>query len=104
LPTLQLFSSHYRQPYVQQGNLGLEVQASKDLSVSANYIVSKGTRLQQIRDANLGSTVAATIAVAGTNTLLTYRAFQDPRPISGFDRTTVFNSDANSITTVSQFR
>jgi outer membrane receptor protein involved in Fe transport len=96
-PTLQLFSSHYREPYVQQGNLGLEVQASKDLSVSANYIVSKGTHLQQIRDANLGSTVAATIAVAGTNTLLSYRAFQHPRPISGFDRILVFNSDANSI-------
>lgn len=97
LPTLQLFSSHYRQPYVQQANVGLAVQASKDLSVSANYIVSKGTHLQQIRDANLGSTVGATIAVAGTNTLLSYRAFQDRRPIYGFDRILVFNSDANSI-------
>ena len=97
LPTLQLFSSHYREPYVQQGNLGVEVQATKNLSVSTNYIVSKGTHLQQIRDANLGSTVAATIGIAGTNTLLSYRAFQYPRPISGFERILVFNSDANSI-------
>ena len=97
LPTLQLFSSHYHQPYVQQGNLGLEVQASKDLSVSANYIVSKGTHLQQIRDVNLGGTVPGTIAIAKTNTFFSYRAFQEPRPISDFNRILVFNSDANSI-------
>ena len=97
LPTLQLFSSHYRQPYVQQGNLGLEVQASKDLSVSANYIVGKGTHLQQIRDVNLGGTVTGTIAIANTEALFSYRAFQDPRPISDFNRILVFNSDANSI-------
>jgi Carboxypeptidase regulatory-like domain/TonB dependent receptor len=96
-PTLQLFSAQYRQPYVQQGSLGLEIQTSQNLSVSANYIVSKGTYLQQIRDVNLGSTVPGTIAIANTNTLLSYRAFEDPRPISGFDRILVFNSDANSI-------
>ena len=96
-PTLQLFSPHYRQPYVQQGSLGLEVQASKDLTVSASYIFSKGTHLQQIRDVNLGNTVTGTIAVADTNRFLTYRAFQEPRPISGFDRILVFNSDASSI-------
>jgi outer membrane receptor protein involved in Fe transport len=97
LPTLQLFSSHYRQPDVQQGNLGLEVQASKDLSVSANYIVSKGTHLQQIRDVNLGGTVPGTIVIANTNTFFSYRAFQAPRPFSDFNRILVFNGDANSI-------
>jgi outer membrane receptor protein involved in Fe transport len=97
LPTLLLFSPHYHQPYVQQGSLGLEVQASKDLSVSASYIFSKGTHLQQIRDVNLGSTVSGTIPIASTNTLLSYRVFQEPRPIAGFDRILVFNSDANSI-------
>ncbi len=97
LPTLQLFSRHYRQPYVQQGSLGLEVQARKDLSVSASYIVSKGTYLQQVRDVNLGATVPGTIAVANTNTFLNYRVFQEVRPIPGLDRILVFHSDANSI-------
>jgi hypothetical protein len=97
LPTLQLFSQRYRQPYVQQGSLGLEVQASKDLSVSASYIVSKGTHLQHVRDVNLGGTIPETIAIANTNTVLSYRAFREPRPISGFDRILVFNSDADSI-------
>jgi hypothetical protein len=97
LSTLQLFSAHYRQPYVQQGNLGLEIQARKDLSVSAGYIVSKGTHLQQVRDVNLGNTVPETIALANTNSLLRYSAFRGPRPISGFSRILVFNSDANSI-------
>src|SRR5262249_39849346 len=97
LPTLQLFSAHYQQPYVQHGSLGFEVQASKDLSLSASYIVSKGTHLQQIRDVNLGGSSPATIAMANTNTLLSYRRFQDRRPISDFQRILVFNSDANSI-------
>jgi outer membrane receptor protein involved in Fe transport len=97
LPTLQLFSQRYRQPYVQQGSLGLEIQASKDLSLSASYFVSKGTHLQQIRDVNLGSTAWQTISVASTNTLLSYRAFEDPRPIRDFDRILVFHSDADSI-------
>ena len=97
LPTLQLFSAHYSQPYVQQGSLGLEVQAGKDLAVSASYIISKGTHLQQVRDVNLGGTVPETIAIADTNAVLSYRAFREPRPISGFDRILVFNSDANSI-------
>jgi len=97
LPTLQLFSAQYRQPYVQQGSLGLEMQANKDLSVSVSYILSRGTRLQQIRDVNLGSTVQGTISIANTNTLLSYRAFQETRPIAGFNRVLVFNSDANSI-------
>ena len=97
MPTLQLFSARYRQPYVHQGSLGLEVQASKSLVVSASYVFSEGTHLQQIRDVNLGNTVSGTIAVADTNRLLTYRRFQERRPISGFDRILVFNSDANSI-------
>jgi len=97
LPSLQLFSKHYREPYVQQGNLGVEVQANKDLSVSTNYIVSKGTHLQQIRDVNLGGTLPGTIAVANTTERFSYRAYQDARPISDFHRILVFNSDANSI-------
>ena len=97
LPTLQLFSRHYREPYVQQGNFGFEVQATKSLTVSANYVVSNGTHLQQIRDVNLGGTRLGTIAVANTNTVFSYQAFLNPRPISDFNRILVFNSDADSI-------
>jgi hypothetical protein len=97
LPTLQLFSAHYREPYVQQGSLGLEVQVSKDLSVSVSYVLSKGAHLQQIRDVNLGGTGPETIGIANTNTFLAYRAYLGPRPIPGFNRILVFNSDASSI-------
>lgn len=96
LPTLQFFSRHYHQPYIQQGSLGLEVQASKDLGVSVSYFMAKGTHLQQIRDVNLGSSVWRTISIVNTNTILSYRAFED-RPIQDFDRILVFNSDASSI-------
>ena len=97
LPSLQLFSANYQQPYVQQGSLGIEVVASRDISLSASYLMNKGTHLQQIRDVNLGSTVPETIAIANTDTLLSYRAYHGLRPISEFDRIYVFFSDANSI-------
>jgi outer membrane receptor protein involved in Fe transport len=97
LPTLQLFSAHYLQPHVQQGNLGFEVQAGRGLAASASYVFSKGVHLQQIRDVNLGSTTPAKIGIAYTNTLLSYHAFQDQRPIPGFNRILVFNSDADSV-------
>lgn len=97
LPILQLFSAHYREPYVQQASLGFEAQVSQDLSVTANYILSKGTRLQQIRDVNLGSSTPGTISIANTNTRLSYHAFAVLRPIPDFNRILVFNSDANSV-------
>jgi hypothetical protein len=97
LPTLQLFSKFYREPYVQQGSIGFEIQTTKNVTVSANYIVTKGTHLQQIRDVNLGGTRTGTIAVANTNRAFSYRSYQDARPISDFNRILVFNSDANSI-------
>lgn len=65
--------------------------------MSANYIVSKGTHLQQIRDVNLGGTVSGTIAIAKTNKFFPYRAYHESRPIPDFNRILVFNSDANSI-------
>jgi hypothetical protein len=96
LPTLQMFSTQYRQPYVQQASMGLEFQVTRDLTLSGSYIFSKGNRLQQIRDVNLGPTVEQTISIANTNSLLSFRAFFGPRPISGFNRILVFNSDASS--------
>ena len=41
--------------------------------------------------------MADSIAISNTNTLLTYRAFPDSRPIPEFNRILVINSDANSI-------
>ena len=97
-PIIMLFSPQYRQPYIQQGSFGVEVQFEKDLALSVSYLVAKGTHLQFVRDINLGlPTTRAQIGIARTNTVLSYQKFTLPRPIPGFDRVLEFDSSGNSI-------
>ena len=95
-PLLQLFSSSYRQPYVQQGSAGFEVQLRENLSLSGSYLFSKGTHLQRIRDVNLGTTTTEQIGIVNAKKVLTYEQFTLPRPITGFDRILVFESGGSS--------
>jgi hypothetical protein len=97
-PTIQAFAPNYRQPYVQQGSLGVEGQLGKDWAASATYLLSKGTALQLVHSANLGTpTTLATIGIANTEEVLSYRKFTLPPPIAGFDRILLFESDGSSI-------
>jgi outer membrane receptor protein involved in Fe transport len=96
-PTLQFFSVHYHQPYVQQGNLGVELLPRKDLSVLVSYVISKGTRLQQVRDVNLAGTSFSPITFVDRGSTVNYLTYDTQRPFQDFTRILVFNSDANSI-------
>ncbi len=97
-PIIMPFARDHVEPYVQQGSLGIEVELQKDLTISTTYLVAKGTHLAQTRDVNLGlPQTPAQIGIAGTTTILHYEGFTLPRPIAGFDRILVYESDANSI-------
>jgi outer membrane receptor protein involved in Fe transport len=96
-PTLQMFSARYRQPYVQQGDLSVELQGRTGFTFLMGYLISKGTRLQQIRDANLGGTRPATILLADSGAISSYEVYASQRPLPEFHRILLFNSDANSI-------
>lgn len=92
------FAPDYIQPLVQQGSLGMEYQLQKDLALSVSYLAVKGTHLQRYRDVNLGTpTEQMTIGIAGTNSALTFHQFTLPRPIAGFNRILLLESNANSI-------
>jgi hypothetical protein len=96
-PLLFLFDPDYVQPWAQQGSFGLEFELRKDLSISANYLWVQGTHLIRIRDINLGTpTTPTTIGIAGTTTQLTFQDFTLPRPIAGFDRISLIESNARS--------
>jgi len=81
-------SDEFRTPYVQQGDLTLEQQARRDLTVSASWIWSRGVAFTTIRDRNmgaLGAPVTYTIlnsagAPAGTYTTATYLAANRVNP------------------------
>jgi len=94
--TIILFSPDYVQPYDQHASLGIEYQLRDDWAVSASYLMVKGTHLLRLRDINLSAATLTNIAIVGTNTVLTYQRFPATRPIPGFDRTFLLESDANS--------
>jgi len=92
------FDPHYTQPFVQQGSFGAEYQFQKDVALSVSYLADRGTHLQRYRDVNLGTpSTPTTIGIAATSTVLTFLRFTLPRPIAGFDRILLFESNANSI-------
>ena len=94
---LMMFDPRYTWPVVDQGSFGIEVQLQKDMALSASYLWVHGTHLQRVRDVNLSSPTSATIPIANTDTVLTYLRFNSPRPIPGFDRVFLFESNASSI-------
>jgi hypothetical protein len=96
-PILTPFAARHSEPYAQQGSFGLEMQLHQDFAVSVSYVSAKGTHLARTRDINLGTpTSPATIGIANTTSVLTFRRFTLPRPIAGFDRILQFESNANS--------
>lgn len=92
------FDPHYTQPFVQQGSFGVEYQFQKDATLSVSYLAARGEHLQRYRDVNLGApSTLGTIGIAGTSAMLTFPHFTLPRPIAGFDRILLLESNANSI-------
>ncbi len=92
------FDPGYTQPLVRQGSFGVEYQFQKDAALSVSYLAARGTHLQRYRDVNLGTpSTPTTIGVAATSGVMTFPRFTLPRPIAGFDRILLFESNANSI-------
>ena len=96
IDSIMLISPDYVQPYDQHASLGTEYQLQKNLSVSASYLMVKGTHLQRWRDINLSAPLAAAIGIANTSTVLSYFRFSSIRPIAGFGRILALESAGNS--------
>ncbi|HXF06119.1 MAG TPA: hypothetical protein VNM72_12010, partial [Blastocatellia bacterium] len=94
-PSIFVFAPDYVNPYVQQGSLGLEYELLPTFSLSASYLVVKGTHLQRTRNVNLQPPVLASIEIVGEGTR-TYRRYPG-RLLPNFVRISLFESTANSI-------
>ena len=86
--SVSLADRNLRNPYTQQGNLGIEHQLSGKMSLSVSYLWSRGVRLYTVRDLNAGPLGAdvtyqildANKAVTGTYSTPAYRGPRaDPR-------------------------
>src|SRR6266852_5081197 len=97
-PSIFVFQPNYREPDVQQANLGFEYQIQPSMSVQINYLWVKGTHLTRTVDTNLqGPETPAVIGLAGTTQVFTFQKITQPRPIAGFTRIEAFESSSNSV-------
>ncbi len=97
-PSIFVFQPNYREPDVQQANLGFEYQIQPSMSVQINYLWVKGTHLTRTVDTNLqGPETPAVIGLAGTTQVFTFQKITQPRPIAGFARIEAFESSSNSV-------
>ena len=90
------FSENYQQPVTQQGSIGVEYEVWKDLAISATYLRTKGTHLQHWQDVNLLEPQPATILFGDSGAVVPYRLYPKSRPIVGFDRVLLLNSNAST--------
>jgi Carboxypeptidase regulatory-like domain/TonB dependent receptor len=103
-PNLYLFSKDYKQPYTQQARLQFEREIFANTVFSVQYTLFKGDDLTRTRNANLSAPVATAIPIytnatatgQPTGQTITFNRFINPRPISVFQRISLFESTAKS--------
>lgn len=97
-PTIFVFQPNYREPNVQQANLGLEYLIQPSMSITVNYLWVKGTHLTRTLDINQqGPETPVTVGFANSTQTATVNRITQPRPVAGFARIEEFQSSANSI-------
>ena len=89
--SISVADRNLRNPYTQQGNIGIEQRLTSSMSMTVSYLWSRGVRLYTVRDLNagpIGAPVTFSIldtnkAVTGTYTTDTYRG---PRADNRYQR------------------
>ena len=101
---LYLFARNFQQPFTHQARLQFEREVFKNTTFSVQYQMFKGQDLTRTRNANLSAPVPTTLTVYSgtgvtatpTSTSFTFMRFPDTRPISTFQRISLFESSAKS--------
>ncbi|MGH9364080.1 MAG: TonB-dependent receptor [Thermoanaerobaculia bacterium] len=96
LPTILLFDPNFKNPKVQQANVGFEQLLTNDLAVAVNYLHVKGDNLPRTTDVNIGPAVATTVPIQGDGTSASFKRFSSPKPFTNFGRVIEFQSTAVS--------
>lgn len=100
-PNLYLFARDYKQPFTEQGRIQFEREVFKNTTFSVEYTLFRGHDLTRTRNANLSAPVATVIPIysgtTATGQTITVQRFSNPRPISAFQRISLFESSAKSL-------
>jgi outer membrane receptor protein involved in Fe transport len=92
---LYLFNKNYKQPFTQQARLQFEREIFANTTFSVQYTLFRGQDLTRTRNANLSAPVA-TVAATPSGESFTFQRFSNPRPITTFQRISLFESTAKS--------
>lgn len=100
-PNLYLFDQDYEQPFTQQARLQFEREIFANTTFSVQYALFKGQDLTRTRNANLSAPVSTVIPIYNgttpTGETFTFQRFSNARPISSFQRISLFESTARSL-------
>jgi outer membrane receptor protein involved in Fe transport len=94
-PNLYLFDKNYKQPFTHQARLQFEREIFANTTFSVQYTLFRGQDLTRTRNANLSAPVATTASTPSGETF-TFQRFSNPRPITTFQRISLFESTAKS--------
>ncbi|MGI8813111.1 MAG: TonB-dependent receptor [Pyrinomonadaceae bacterium] len=102
---LYLFDQKYSQPFTHQARVQFEREVFKNTTFSVEYTMFRGVDLGRTRNANLSAPVPTTLTVYSgtgatatpTGTAFTFQRFSSPRPISAFQRISLFESTGKSM-------
>ena len=98
---LYLFNQNFKQPFTHQARIQFEQEIFKNTTFSVQYTMFRGQDLTRTRNGNLAAPVATTYPVfsaagVATGETLTVQRFSNPRPITTFQRISLFESTAKS--------
>jgi len=98
---LYLFSKDYKQPFTHQARVQYERELWKNTTFSVQYQFYRGVDLSRTRDANLPAPTPTSVQVLDATGApagqLTVMKFVSPRPLSDFNRISLFESTAKSL-------
>ena len=95
-PTILLFDPSFKNPKVQQANVGVEQALTNDVAVAVNYLHVRGTDLPRSTDVNIGAAAQITVPIQGDGTSASFKRFSSTRPFTHFARIIEFQSTAES--------
>lgn len=98
---LYLFSQDFKQPFTHQARVQFEREVFSNTTFSVQYTMFRGDDLSRTRNANLAAPVATVYPVfsaagVATGETQTIQRFSNPRPITSFQRISLFESSAKS--------
>jgi len=102
-PNLYIFDQDYQQPFTHQARVQFEREVFANTNFSVQYTMFRGDDLSRTRNANLAAPVDLSIPIfspapgsADTGERLVIQRFPTSRPLSAYQRISLFESTAKS--------